>query len=99
MRTSLKEFKKKALKKSSVEKEYIELTLAYALRKGLIKIRKNAGLTQEELAEILHTNKSNISRLENVNSKISPTISTIEDYANAVGYKLKVTFEPHAVKK
>ncbi len=33
------------------------------------------GLTQEELAERLHTNKSNISRLENVNSPVSPTPS------------------------
>jgi transcriptional regulator with XRE-family HTH domain len=52
----------------------------------LIEIRIKAGLTQEELAEILHTKKSNISRLERVNSKSSPKLSTIEEYAKAVGY-------------
>jgi DNA-binding XRE family transcriptional regulator len=96
MRPTLKEFKTKALANPEVVKEYNELSPAYALRKQLIKIRKDAGLTQEELAEILHTKKSNISRLENVNSKISPKLSTIEQYAKAVGYKLEISFVPQA---
>jgi transcriptional regulator with XRE-family HTH domain len=94
MRSSLQEFKKKAFVNPEVEKEYKELSSAYALRKKMIKIRKEAGLTQEDLAEILHTKKSNISRLENVNSKISPNFSTIEEYAKAVGYKLEINFIP-----
>ena len=94
MRPSLNDFKKKALANPEVEKEYMDLAPAYALRKQLIEIRKNAGLTQEDLAEMLHTKKSNISRLENVNSKISPTLSTIEAYAKAVGYKLQLHFVP-----
>ncbi|CAN2042419.1 Transcriptional regulator [Candidatus Magnetomoraceae bacterium gMMP-15] len=94
MRPSLKEFKKKAFADPQVEREYNNLSPAYALRKQLIKIRKEAGLTQEELAEILHTQKSNISRLENVHSKISPKLSIIEEYAKAVGYRLKITFIP-----
>ena len=51
-------------------------------------------LTQEQMAEILHTNKSNISRLESVSSNISPKLSTLTDYAAAVGYKLKIEFVP-----
>ncbi len=94
MRPSFKEFKKKALKNPEVQKEYNELSSAYALRKQLIKIRKEAGFTQEELAEILHTKKSNISRLENVNSKISPKLSTIEEYAKAIGFQLEIKFKP-----
>jgi DNA-binding XRE family transcriptional regulator len=94
MRPSLKDFKQKALADPEVEKEYLELAPAYALRKQLIEIRKNAGLTQEELAKRLHTKKSNISRLENVNSKTSPTLHTIEKYARAVGYKLQLQFVP-----
>ena len=94
MRTSLKYFKSKALEKAEVKEQYEALAPAYALRKRLIKIRKDAGFTQEELAEILHTKKSNISRLENVNSSISPKLSTIEEYAKAVGYQLKINFIP-----
>ncbi|OKY73676.1 MAG: transcriptional regulator [Desulfobulbaceae bacterium DB1] len=96
MRPSLKEFKKKALSDPEVKKEYVRLSAAYELRKQLIKIRKEAGLTQEELAAILHTNKSNISRLENVNSKISPKLSTIEEYAKAAGYRLEINFVPQS---
>ncbi len=61
MRPSLTDFKKKALENSEVKQEYENLAPAYAFRKQLIKIRKDAGFTQEELAEILHTKKSNIS--------------------------------------
>ena len=93
-RPTFKEFKTKALKNPEVREEYESLATAYGLRKNLIKLRKEAGLTQEELAEKLHTRKSNISRLENVNSKISPKLSTIEEYAKAVGYKLQIKFTP-----
>ena len=61
----------------------------------MIRLRKRAGLTQEKLAELLHTKKSNISRLESVNSKMSPKLSTIEEYAKAIGYKIKINFVPN----
>ncbi|WP_062266408.1 helix-turn-helix domain-containing protein [Endozoicomonas arenosclerae] len=95
-RPTFSDFKQKALKDAKVRAEYEELELAYELRKQLIALRKEAGLTQEEMAEILHTQKSNISRLENVNSKTSPKLSTIEDYAKAIGYKVKISFVPEA---
>lgn len=96
MRASLKDFKNKALENSDEAEEYHRLSSAYKLRKQLIKIRKDAGLTQEEIAKILHTQKSNISRLENVNSKVSPKFSTIEEYAKALGYKLEINFIPQS---
>lgn len=94
MRTTFQEFKKKALADPQVEKEYRELSPAYAWRKQLIRIRKDAGLTQAEIAELLKTNKSNISRLENVHSTISPRLSTLEKYAEAAGYDLQINFVP-----
>ena len=93
-RPTFAKFKEKALAKREVREEYEALTLAYDLRKKLIALRKTAGLTQEELAEILQTQKSNISRLENVNSSSSPKLSTIEEYAQAVGYKVEINFVP-----
>jgi transcriptional regulator with XRE-family HTH domain len=94
MRPTLKDFKNKALANAEVSQEYDRLSAAYSLRKELIKIRKAAGLTQEEIAEILHTKKSNISRLESVHSKVSPNLSTIEAYAKAAGYRVEVKFIP-----
>ena len=94
MRPSFKKFKKKALQRPEVKKEYVLLSSGYELRKQLIRIRKEAGLTQEEIAGRLNTKKSNISRLENVNSKSSPKLSTIEEYAKVAGFKLEINFKP-----
>jgi ribosome-binding protein aMBF1 (putative translation factor) len=91
-RPSLENFKKKALQRPAVKEAYDELAPAYALRKKLVSLRQNAGLTQEEMAERLHTKKSNISRLESVNSSISPKFSTIADYAEAIGYEIRIDF-------
>ncbi|VAW69356.1 hypothetical protein MNBD_GAMMA10-555 [hydrothermal vent metagenome] len=93
-RPTLAEFKKKALSKSAVEKEYESLSAAYRLRKKLIALRQKAGLTQEQIADALHTKKSNISRLENANSINSPKLSTIEQYAHALGYEIEIKFTP-----
>jgi DNA-binding XRE family transcriptional regulator len=91
-RPSLENFKKKALQRPAFKEAYDELAPAYALRKKLVSLRQNAGLTQEEMAERLHTKKSNISRLESVNSSISPKLSTIADYAEAIGYEIRIDF-------
>lgn len=93
-RPTFEEFKKEALSRPEVKAEYDRLAPAYELRQKLIKIRMTAGFTQEQMARALKTQKSNISRLENVDSKISPTLSTIERYAHAAGYKLEINFVP-----
>ena len=93
-RPTFEDFKREALSQAGVKAEYEKLAPTYELRKKLIAIRLAAGFTQEQMADALQTQKSNISRLENLNSKISPTLSTIEKYASAVGYKLEIHFEP-----
>ena len=52
--------------------------------------RKDAGLTQEQLAKKLHTKKTAISRIENHAEDIR--LSTIEKYAEAIGKKLYISF-------
>ena len=93
-RIDFSQFKEKALENSQVRETYEELKPTYELRRKLIALRQAAGLTQEELAKKLHTQKSNISRLENVNSKNSPRLATIEEYARAMGYHLEINFVP-----
>ena len=92
MKPTFEDFKEKALKRSEVKKEYDRLEIEFELKLKLIKIRKAANSTQEEMASRMNTSKSNISRLESLNSKISPTISTLNAYANAAGYRLDVNF-------
>jgi DNA-binding XRE family transcriptional regulator len=91
-RTTLKAFKEKALQNDGVKKAYDELSPEYAVKKKLIAMRKEAGLTQEKLAEIMGTKKSNISRLESFKSSMSPRLDTLINYAKATGHELKIDF-------
>lgn len=50
--------------------------------------REDAGLTQEDIADRLHTKKSAISRIENHAEDIR--LSTLEKFAEAVGKRLKL---------
>lgn len=93
-RPGFKLFKQKAIKQPGVREAYDDLMPAYRFRRQLVALRQSAGLTQEQVAEKLNTNKSNISRLESLNSAISPKLSTIVDYADAVGYDVKLDFVP-----
>ena len=96
VRKTFEQFRKKALKKRGVKAEYDALAPAFEMKRQMIALRKKAGLTQEQMADLLGTKKSNISRLESVNSEVSPRLSTLEEYARVLGYQLKVGFEPGA---
>ncbi len=63
---------------------------AFKLGVMLKQARKEAGLTQEELAIKIHTKKSAISRIENHSGDIK--FSTLEKIASALGKHLKVIF-------
>ena len=98
-RPTFKDFRDKALKDLHVKTAYDELAPAYAMKRDMIAMRKAKGLTQEDMAALLGTKKSNISRLESVNSDISPRLVTLEAYARALGYRLRIEFEPSPVKR
>ena len=54
----------------------------------LKEARKDAGLTQLDLACKLHTQKSAISRIENHSEDVK--LSTLERFASALGKKLEI---------
>ena len=88
-------FKAKALADPETAKEYEALSTVFDMRRQMIAMRKQAGVTQERMAELLGTAKSNISRLESLSSKNSPRLATVESYAQALGYSMKVDFQPN----
>ncbi|ARN72845.1 helix-turn-helix domain-containing protein [Oceanicoccus sagamiensis] len=96
-RTTLTEFKTKALSNPAVKAEYDALAPLFAMKREMIALRKQAGVTQAEMAELMGTRKSNISRLESLHSEISPRLSTIESYAAALGYTVTIQFTPLAL--
>ncbi|MDA0662600.1 MAG: helix-turn-helix transcriptional regulator [Proteobacteria bacterium] len=92
-RPSFKSFRDEALRRPDVAAAYDEVAPAYAMKRDMIAMRKARGLTQEEMAALLGTKKSNISRLESVNTDSSPRLTTIEEYARVLGYRVRIEFE------
>ena len=95
-RPGIEDFRAKALKDPAVKAEYDALSTLFEMKRRMIALRKAAGMTQEQMAERLGTQKGNISRLESIHSDSSPRLTTVEDYARALGYKVKVEFELEA---
>lgn len=60
----------------------------------ILKARKEAGLTQAQVAERMGTKAAAVARLENalITGKPSPSLSTLRKYAAALGKKLEVRF-------
>lgn len=98
-RPTFRAFKDEALKNPHVKAAYNEAAPAYAMKRDMIAMRKAKGFTQEDMANLLGTKKSNISRLESVNTDSSPRLATIEDYARVLGYRVKIAFEPNPAKQ
>ncbi|HXW53403.1 MAG TPA: helix-turn-helix transcriptional regulator [Myxococcota bacterium] len=92
--TNFKLFKQKALKDEAVKKEYDELASEFTLARELIKARSKAKMTQEDVAEVMHTSKSNISRLESSHAPNWPNLNTLMKYAAAVGCELQIKLTP-----
>lgn len=62
---------------------------AFKIGALLKQAREASGLTQEQLAEQLHTKKSAISRIENHAEDIK--LSTLEKFAAVLGKKIEVS--------
>ena len=73
--------------------EAADRALDVALR--LADLRRQCGLTQAQVAEILGTKQQNISRLENPAYR-GHSLSMLSRYARALGGELMVTVVPQA---
>ncbi|MCL4473169.1 MAG: helix-turn-helix domain-containing protein [Actinobacteria bacterium] len=90
-------FLKKAQKRAGFKETYDELGEKYSLVSELIRARAKAGLTQEAVAARMGTTKSAVSRLEAV-GKVSPSVTTLKKYANAVGCEVEIKLVPTSRK-
>ncbi|MEO0443762.1 MAG: helix-turn-helix transcriptional regulator [Pseudomonadota bacterium] len=88
--SNLQKLKSRALQNPEVRKEYDTLAEEFEVIDKLLKMRTAAGLTQEELAQRMGTQKSNISRLEAGNA--NPSWKTLKKYAHACGFEITVDF-------
>jgi antitoxin HicB len=66
---------------------------ARAIKKVVVAMLLKSGMTQVELAEQLHTSRTQIRRLLDPENT-SITLSTLQRAADAAGHRLVVGFEP-----
>jgi len=86
-----KKVKEKLFKDPEVKKEYDDLEILYDIKRQVIKLRKEKGLSQKELAEKIGTKQSAISRLEN--ESYNPSIELLYKIAKACDKDLHIKFD------
>ena len=66
--------------------------IEYAILDEMLSARRDAGLTQAQIAELMGTKAPAITRLENslASGKHSPSIETLRKYAKALGKRLEI---------
>ena len=76
--------------------EYDALADEFAHIDEMLKARKNAGLTQADVAEKMGTQTPAVARLEasGRHKKHSPSLATLQKYAEAVGCRLDIRLIP-----
>jgi len=91
MVTRIKEMHEKRMKNDpNYAKEYEALEDEFSLASGVIRARRLANLTQEQLAKKMNTTQQAIARLEGGSL---PSMRTLERLAAATGTHLRVSFE------
>ena len=85
-----KELKARALECVDVKAEYDRLDEEFAFLDEFLKARAAAGVTQAEIAERIGTTQSAVARLESGRGKHSPSLATLQKYANALGCRLEL---------
>jgi len=82
------EAKAELLKDPELVKELEKNEAEYQLIKEIIQARLEQNLTQNDLAQLIGTRQSNISRLENGNA--NPSLDFLEKIASALGKKIEI---------
>ena len=82
--------KKLILQDQKVKSEYDNLDTLYNIKRQIIKLREEQGISQKELAKKIGTKQSAISRLEN--DDYNPSVELLDKVAHALGKKLDIRF-------
>jgi predicted transcriptional regulator len=80
--------KKKILQNEEVRRELKNNEAEYRIIEEIITARQEKNLTQKDLAELVGTRQSNISRLESGN--YNPTLEFLNKIARAIGKELEI---------
>jgi transcriptional regulator with XRE-family HTH domain len=91
----------KILRPPAVKAEYDAQAEEFALLDELLKARRQAGLTQAEVAARMGTKTPAVARLEAGGGSRghSPSVATLRKYAQAVGCRLEIRLRPRDGRK
>ncbi len=87
-----KVFLKKQMNSKEFKKEYELLEKEFKIAKEIIKLRKEANLTQKELAELAETSQPAIARLESGNYK-NVSLQFLRKIGKALGATPEIHFK------
>lgn len=88
MGRKMSDIKKELLQDKEFYSEYIQLEDEFALAAQLIRARKRANLTQEDVAKRMGTTQSVVARLESGHPM--PSLRSLKRYAQAVNGKVEI---------
>jgi DNA-binding XRE family transcriptional regulator len=96
-----KEMVSEWMKEPKFKKAYDALEDEFQILKEMLRARKRAGLTQQDVAEKMGTKAPAIARLESpaAYARSSPSLNTLRKYARAVGCTLEVHLKPIFIVK
>ena len=96
VKAEFESFKKLLLSDEKTLEAYEALSEEFLLIAEMIRARKRVEKTQKNVADLMETTSSVISRLESFKGqkKHSPTLETLRKYAHAVGCNLSIKFVP-----
>jgi predicted transcriptional regulator len=89
---SHEELVRQMLADPAVREAHAEQGPEFALLDELLRARRQAGLSQAQVAERMGTRAPAVARLEAslLNRKHSPSVATLQRYAKAVGKRLQI---------
>jgi transcriptional regulator with XRE-family HTH domain len=93
-KTNFDSYLDKKLKDPAFAKRFAKADEAWDVAMQIAAARKQAGLSQKELAARLKTSQQQVSRLESPSYR-GHSLQTLERVANVLGAKVRITFEPH----
>lgn len=88
---SFEDVKIELMQDEEFREEYERLRPRYEIISQIIECRKELKMTQADLAKKMHTQKSNISRLES--GRYNPSLDFLVRVAQCVGKELKINLK------
>ena len=92
--TNYKDYLYEQLQNEEFKEEWDAIEPEFAIIQAMIDARKNAGMTQKELAKKTGIAQGDISKLES--GSANPSLKTLQRLAAGMGMRLKLEFVPTA---